>query len=369
MSIYLDNSTAARPSAKALSDSLPFLGDRFGVTSQPHTQGQQLFPAMEEAYLSIYKLLDASQEDGFQFCSSGAEAVNSAFLAGYFDLMVPTGRNHFLSGVTGDAPMILSLNRLEKVGAVGKTIPITAESVADHITPRTAMVSFSWANGLTGLIHPVEEISEVCKERGIRLHLDATHVLGKLFFELDDVGADVITFDGAPLHAPGSSGGIWTKKGVRSSPLILGRDLNVSSLVGLGSAANDLLETRDLICTETSRLRDRLEKGVSDGYSDTMICFQDRERLPHVTTLAFPGVANEALLYRLNEAGVLASIGGGKFQQLSLLLIAEGIEDSIAQTSISFSLSRETTEAEIDQAIQIIVEEVKALRSLSEAIL
>ena len=127
-------------------------------------------------------------------------------------------------------------------------------------------------------------------------------------------------------------------------------------LVSLACAAKEALECRDLLCTEVARLRDKLEQGIIKVYPKAQVCFKDQERLPHCSTIVFPGILNESLLYLLNRRAVYASIGGGSFQQLGLLLQACGVEEHLAQCGVAFTLSRYTTDEEIDHAIDVINE-------------
>lgn len=375
--IYLDNSTTTRPSDQTLSKMMPFFTERWGSPSAPHQMGQELYPAIEESLKTIYALLGAKESDDFVFTSSGAEAINHVIMSAYEDITIPTGKNQFITSNIDEAPTIMSIERLEKYSCVGKMAKanplgqITYQAIADTINPRTAMVSLSWANGLTGIINPVAEIGALCKERGIKYHLDATHVLGKLFFELQEIGADFITFNGDNLHAPKGTGGLFIKEGTKCSPFIVGGveqagrragSLNVPFLAALGQAAKETSETRDLLCTEVARLRNKLEAEVKRGFPEAVIFFQDRDRLPHCTVIGFPGAVNEAMLYALNRKNVFASIGGGRYQQIGLLLMAEGIEETLAHSSVCFSLSRETTEDEIDRAAEIICETAHRLR-------
>jgi len=375
--IYLDNSMTTRPSDKAVCRMLPFLTNMWGSPSAPHQMGQELFPAIEESLKAIYALLGAKETDCFAFTSSGAEAVNHAIISTFLDVSRKTGKNQFITSHADEAPVIMSIGRVEQLGGVGKMVQpdkrglITAEAIAEAITPRTALVSLAWANGLTGVIHPVSEIAKLCADRGIRLHLDATHVLGKIFYELDDIGAHFISFNGDHLHAPKGTGGLYIKAGVNCSPFIVGGleqgglragTLNMPALAALGCAASEALETRDLICTEVARLRDKLETGIVAEFPDAVVFFHDQERLPHCTAIGFKGIANEALLYALNRKNIFASIGGGGFQQIGLILTASGVPEALAQTAISFSLSRLTTEDEIDRAIAIIGETARRMR-------
>lgn len=382
--IYLDNSTTTRPSEQVLAKMMLFFTEMWGSPSAPHQKGQELFSAIQDSMKAIYALLGANEKDDLVFTSSGAEAVNQVFFSAYDDIMRTTGKNQFIVSITDEAPAIMSLSRLERFGAVPKTVNVNAqgkidvETLAESITPRTALVSLSWANGLTGVINPVAEIGTLCQERGIAYHLDATHVLGKLFWELPDIGADFISFNGDNFHAPKGTGGLWIKEGRKCSPFIVGGfeqgghragTLNVPALVGLGKAALEAIDARDLLSIETARLRNKLEEGVKSVFPEAEIFFQNQERLPNCTVIAFPGIANEALLYALNRKGVYASIGGGTFQQIGLVLMASNVEETLAHSAISFSLSRETTENEIQRAVEIIGECAHRLRKISSKLI
>lgn len=378
---YLDNSTIARPSDRTISAMLPFFNELWGSPTAPHLKGQELYPALKESYRALYDLIGAKEKDTVLFTSSGAEAVNHVIHTVYHDVTLSSGKNQFITTALEEAPQTLATSRLAQQHCVNKVVQpdkegiVTAAAVADMISPRTALVSLSWANGLTGVIQPVAEIAELCRKRGILLHLDATHILGKLFYELDDIGADYITFNGDQIHAPKGTGGLYIKDGAPLSPFIVGGNeqggyrggsINMPALVALGHAAKEAVEGRDLLCTEVARLRDDLEKGLEASIPGAFPFFRQQERLPHCTTIAFPGITNEALLFMLNRKEVYASIGGGSFQQIGLLLTACGIDETLAHSAVSFSLSRYTTDDEIDRAVQIITYAVKHLRHISQ---
>jgi len=378
--IYLDNNTTTRPSDKAVQKMLSFYADMWGVPSQPHHMGQELGHSLTDAYKQIYELLGASHNDTVVFTSSGAEGVNHAFLSTYFDQTETTGRNQYITSNIEEAPVLMSISRLEQLHCVGKMIDcdkmgqITPESVAEAMTPRTALVSLSWANGLTGVINPIAEISAVCQQRGVALHVEATHVLGKIFFDLNEIKPTFISFNGDNIHAPKGTGGLFIREGTKCSPFITGGleqagyragNLNVPALMALGTAAQEAQETRDLVCTETARLRGLFEDELLKAIPESFIFFRDAERLPHCFAAAFPGVSNELMLYALNKRGVYACIGGGNFQQIGLVLACAGVSVQIAQTAISFALSRETNESEILRAVSIIAETYHRLKKLS----
>lgn len=356
---------------------MPFFNDMWGSPSSPNYPGNEVLPAMTEAYKSIYALLGAREIDTFVFTSSGAEAVNQALFSAYFDATLATGKNQFLTSLADEAPAIMAFSRLEQFECVCQQVrpnkegKVTAELLSKMITPRTALISLSWGNGLTGTCHPIDEIASLCRQRGILLHLDVSHVVGKLYFEIAEIDAHFFSFSADQLHAPKGCGGLFIKAGTACKPLILGGSeqnnlragsFSMAHLAALGQAAKEASDSRDLLCTEVARLRDKLEMGIVAHYPEAVPFYCDQERLPHCTTIAFPYIVNEAMLYTLNRKGLYACIGGGNFQQLSQLLSFAGVPEDLAQTAVSFSLSRETTEAEIDLAIEKIVESAKQLR-------
>jgi len=378
--IYLDNSLITRPSEESASEMISALSGKWGTSCAPHRFGHQNLPLMEAGYRCLYSLLGADENDVVVMTSSGTEAVNHVVHSVYRDVTVETGKNHFLTSATDEAPAIMAMSHLEKLGCVCRMVDVdeqglvTREAVGDNVTPRSALLSLSWGCGLTGVIQPVRDIAEVCRERGILFHLDASHVLGKLHFDLKDVGADFITFEGSLVHAPQGTGALWIREGVKLSPFLYGGleqgghragPLNLPGLAALGKAASQLLESRDLLCMEGVRLRNMLEEGVQAGYPGAKPLFTEQERLPHITAISFPGIANEALLFALSEEGLYASIGGGLQQQLSLVLESCRVEPMLAHSAVSFSLSRETTEGDIEQAVDIIVKTANKLRESS----
>lgn len=378
--IYLDNSLASKPSEKAVTQMLRYFKEEWGNPSAPHKMGQDLYPDISKSLKSIYALIGAQESHKFVFTSSGTEAINHAFFSTYLNVTRKTGKNHFVTSDIDEAPSLMSISRLEELGCIATLAKpnaegiITSEAIADAITPRTAMISLSWANGLTGVINPIHEIASLCKERGIKLHLDATHVLGKVFFDLEDVDADFISFNGDQIHAPQGTGGLFIREGMPCSPFIVGSldqgklragNFSIPNLIALGHAAEEALECRDLVCTEVARLRDQLEEGIISHYPAASVCFKSQLRLPHCTTLLFPVIHNEAMLFALNRKNVFASIGGGNFQQISLILSSCQFPMIHAQTAVSFSLSRYTTEEEVESAIHIVSEAANYLQKTS----
>ncbi|MCB1136430.1 MAG: aminotransferase class V-fold PLP-dependent enzyme, partial [Chlamydiia bacterium] len=251
---------------------------------------------------------------------------------------------------------------------------VSVEDVLEAITPRTALVSLCAANALTGVINPCSAIAELCEERGIYLHFEISQLIGRSHIDVEELGAELISFGGEHLHGPKGTGLLWMKRGTELSPFIVGGSdqggrragtLNNPGLAGLAEAARLAMDNLDHVCLETARLRDKFETEVLRIFPKAQVCFKDLERTPTTSCIAFPGIANEALLYYLNKRGVYACIGGGGQQQIALVLKAAGFDEEVANCALSFSLSGETTEAEIDEALAALDESVHQLQRLS----
>lgn len=381
--IYLDNHSTAQPSEGVLEAMRPFLTEKWGIPSAPHIKGQELSLDLKHAYTSIYEALSLDDKDCFILTSSGTEAVNHVIQGVFHEISRHTGKNHFLCASTDEASAILAIGQLEKQGVATGTVPadregyVTAAAVADEISPRTALISLSWVNALTGVINPVEEIIELCHGRGILVHLDVTHALGKLYVDLSELGADFITFNGEQVHGPRSTGGLVIRGGKLSSPYIVGSSdqagmrggaLDVGTLVGLACALKEATEQADHVSMELARLRDKFESGLQKKVPEIQLCFEQSERLPNCSAFLFPGVSNDALLYSLSQQGLCACFGGGNFQRIALILEASHIEPELAQTALSFALSRFSSEQEIDDAIELIAFEYERLSKMSISI-
>ena len=287
----------------------------------------------------LRELLGLAPDDTLSLTGSGAEAITEVFYSQYLDHIYQSGKTHFIATTTEEATVQLLLKRFEKLGCTYTLIKpnekgqVTAEMIAAAVNPRTSLVSMSWANPLTGVVHPIWEISEMLSARGVYFHVDATPVLGKLFFRFGDMPIDFLTVDGARLGVP-RAGAVAVRKGSECASLIPKAYPNVAPL--LNAAADQLFQDFDFLCTETATLRDFLEQGVAG-----VPLYANTERLPNVTSLFFEGVSEELFLFHLVQQGVYATYGGGQFPRLPL-------------GTLSFALSRNTKKEEIERVVEII---------------
>lgn len=376
--IYLDNHTTTRPCSPACDRMQFYLREMWGVPTQLHAAGKEVTENLEHHYQTIYDLFHASSEDSFIFTSSGTEAINHVILSSYFEIARKTGKNQFVTCALEDAPILMSLQRLSELGCQVKTVPvlkggeIDLAALKDALNPKTALVSLSWAHGLTGVIQDIPEAAKICEAASVPLHVDATYAAGKVYISLQDVKIAYLSFAGDRLHAPKSTGGLFIHKDSVLAPLFVGgkeqaglraSPFDMPSFAALSAACGQALLTMDQMTTEVVRLRDKLQDGLQSCGAVTL--FQDSFRLPNVLVVAFPGVWHEALLYALNRKGLMATFGGGSCQFLAKSLQLCSYEASLANSALSFALSRNTTEDEIEQAIRCIASEVQKLRKIS----
>ncbi|MCH9611493.1 MAG: Cysteine desulfurase IscS [Chlamydiales bacterium] len=371
--LYFDHQLTRPPKEGVVEKMAPFFHINWLSPVAPYSEMEK---PLEEAKAHIMALL--GRKGHLVFTSSGAEAVNHVVLGSYIDVTRKTGKNHFLATNFSEAPSILSMTRLQEMGClfdmveVNESGQLTKEALIESLTPRTALLSLSLGCGITGVFQKLEGVADLCQERGILLHIDVTHVLDKVPIAID---ADFITFNGEQIGGPKGTGGLLIKEGVELSPLILGGNeqegmrggsFNVPAFVGLGEAARQALESRDHEAMETAVLRAKFEERVLSLLPDTKIVLKDQVRLPHVTTMLFPGVKTDALAYSLAQENLFASVGGGNFQQLHYLLKALKLDDS--HCGLSFSFSSKMGQEELLKAAKLIFENVAKLKRYSEAI-
>ncbi len=370
--VYLDSGTLARPSAHLLNQMIPFLKRHWQSVTAPYLDGKEPFTSINKSLENLRTFLGAGKRDLLHFCPSGGHAISHVYQSVYADHIAQNGKNHILTTDLEEAPIHLLGEQFEKLGVYQKKIPlnekgqVTRENLEKALTPKTGLVSLSWANALTGVIHPIWELAELCKEKEILFHVDASAVLGKLYFKFEELPIDYLTFEGTMVHGPKGSGALFVKGGVDFTTSVPegmeGADLNLAPLIGLGIAIEELDASFDHLCMETARLRDHLEEEILRTIPEAKVHFKEAERLPNTTVISFPGITSELLAFHLKERGVFASFGGGRHQKLEHLLAACNIDGKCA---LSFTLSRDTTEEEINRALGHIVDAAQKCRTFS----
>jgi cysteine desulfurase len=371
--VYLDHHTVSKPFPEAIHAYCDHLKTHFASLLSPYDLGQKQVELVNDSVVKILELLGAP-EHHFVVTGSGAEAIAQVY---YFIHKNSLSRKQPATIVTTEieeAPTLLTLSELKKSGLVHKIIPVDGqgriqiEALKEILEEEVSLVSLSWANGLIGVIQPLEEIISLCKEKRVLLHVDASHVLGKEDFCLNDLGIDFLTFDGARIHAPKATGALVIKEEIDFSELIRGKEpVAPPALLSLRVALEKLYMQCDHFSLEVFRLRDRFEKRLQQECEGVEVLFRAVPRVPHVSVVAFSGIESESLLFSINQKGIFATFGGGVFPKLSHVLSSCGFKESKGQTALSFALAAETTQKEIEHALKVICERIRSLQKVSLA--
>ena len=380
--IYLDNNatTIVDPMVKQAME--PYWCDKYGNPNSLHSFGTEVHPDLRVAMNRLYQGLGAAEDDDILITSCATESNNAVLKGVYFDLIKNGEKNHIVT-TTVEHPCVANTCRfLEQQGVKVTYLPVNqdarveAEAVRRAITEKTALVSVMWANNETGVVFPVREIAQACRERGVLFHTDAVQAVGKVRVDLRAVPADFLSISAHKFHGPKGVGALFVRRGLKLPPLLHGGEqmsgkragtLNVAGIVGMGLAmelANDSLEFED---REVRRLRDKLEDGLA-RLADVMVVGRRELRVPNTLFISVRGVEGEALLWDLNKYGIAASTGSAcasESLEANPIITAIGAGAELSHTGIRLSLSRFTTEAEIDYTIRVFTQAVGRLRAIS----
>jgi cysteine desulfurase len=234
------------------------------------------------------------------------------------------------------------------------------------------LVSVTHASGEIGTIQPLRQIAEICHERNVYLHADASQSFGKIRVAVNELGIDLLTISGHKCYGPKGVGALFVRRGVTLEPWLHGSgeeaglragSENVAAIVGLGRAMQLAAQSLDESAERLSRLRDRLQLQLQYELGDQLVVHGEQaERLPNTLFVSFPIVAGHEILGRIPE--LCASTGSawhGSAASVCPTLAAIGASAEVARGSVRFSLGRPTTEEEVDRAASLILEAWEAL--------
>ena len=312
--------------------------------------------------------------------SCGTESDSTALLSA---LREQPERKEIIT-TTVEHPAILTLcTYLEKEGytvhylKVDNKGRLNLDEYKKLLTDQVAVVSVMWANNETGTFFPVVEMAELANAVGAMFHTDAVQAVGKVPLNLKDTKIDMLSMSGHKLHAPKGIGVLYLKRGTHFRPLLRGGHQergrragteNTTSIVGLGKAAEMAMAAMAYENTEVLRLRDKLEAAILAKVPRSFVTGDTSNRLPNTSNIAFEFIEGEAILLLLNKFGIAVSSGSactsGSLEP-SHVIRAMGIPYNSAHGTVRFSLSRYSTETEVDRVIQIVPEIIAQLRKLS----
>ncbi|MBF0565594.1 MAG: cysteine desulfurase NifS [Nitrospirae bacterium] len=377
--IYLDNNATTQIAPEVAEEMAPYLGKFYANPSSIYTIGQEARVALEAARQKLAGLIGA-HADEIIFTSCGSESDNTAIFSA---IEMHPGKKHIVSTRVEHHAVLNYLKYLEGKGYrvtdldVDSSGAIDVGSFSHALTDDTAIATVMYANNETGVIFPIEQLGAIAREKGILFHTDAVQAAGKIAIDVSKDAIDMLSISGHKLYAPKGIGALYVRRGVPFHPLLIGGHQemgrragteNLASIIALGKAC-ELAGTEIENDTSTIKaLRDKLEKHLLENCPDARLNGNSDKRLPNTTNISFEHVDGEAILLMLDFHGICASSGSAcatGSPEPSHVLSAIGVPPSFIHGSIRFSLSRYTTEADVDFVIEVMPGIIKRLRELS----
>jgi cysteine desulfurase len=366
--IYLDHNATTPVHPEVVEAILPWLKEHFGNPSSTHVYGRRAHEAVEAAREQVAALLGCKTDEVF-FTSGGTEANNLAILGSAEALA--ERRKHVVTSAVEHPATARPCDRLEREGWEVTRLPVDAhgmvriDEVRAFVRGDTALVSVMLANNETGTLMPIHKIAEIAHARGALVHTDAAQAVGKIPARVEDLGVDLLSVAGHKLYAPKGVGALYVRRGTPIRPVLLGagheRGLrpgteNVPYIVGLGKACE--LAARDVEeeAVRQRALRDELWEMLRAEVPGLRLNAHPTERLPNTLNVAFPGVPGSVVLGATPE--VAASTGSACHEGAespSAVLLAMGLEASIALGAVRLSLGRETSTKHVSDAARALV--------------
>ncbi len=380
-SAYMDNNATTRVDPAVLQSILPYFSEYYGNPSSMHSFGGDVGKRLEEARTSVQSLLGAEHDSEIIFTSCGTESDNTAILSA---LSAQPGRREIVTSIV-EHPAVLSLcEHLERhegyrihyipVDRLGR---INMDAYEAALSEQVAVVSMMYANNETGTIFPIEAMARMARAKGAIFHTDAVQAVGKIPLNMRESAIDMLSLSGHKLHAPKGIGALYVRRGTRFRPFLRGGHQergrragteNTTGVIALGKAAELALSHLEYENTRVRAMRDRLEQGLIERVPYSFANGDLDNRLPNTASISFEYIEGEAILMLLSRAGIAASSGSactsGSLEP-SHVLRAMDIPYTAAHGTIRFSLSRETTDAEVDWVLTQTPAIIEQLRRLS----
>jgi len=380
--IYFDYQATTPLDPRVLEAMLPYFTNAFGnAASRSHAFGWKAEEAVERARGEIAALIGASPKE-IVFTSGSTESINLA-MKGVAEMYADKGRHVVTSQVEHKAVLDTS-KHLEKLGydvtylAPTKAGRVTKEMVEAALRPDTILVSLMWANNEVGTLNPIREIGELCHSRGILFFTDATQAVGKVPVDVEADKVDLLCLSGHKIYGPKGVGCLYVRRKNPRVRLVAQIDggghergmrsgtLNVPGIVGLGKACELSRTEMEKDRAHTQGLRDDFEKRIFAALDHVHLNGDKDHRLPNNSNLSFSYVEGESMIMGIKDVAVSSgSACTSASLEPSHVLRAMGVGDELAHSSIRFGFGRFTTKAEVDYAIEHVIQAVKRLRELS----
>ena len=392
--IYLDYSATTPIDGEILKKMMPYLKDKYGNASSLHKFGRETGEAIDTSREEVAKFLNCKETE-IIFTGSATESDNLA-IKGLIKSLQRTKRagekTHIITTQIEHKAVLESCRELEKDGVKVTYLPvgidglINLDDLETEITPETDLISIMYANNEIGTIQPIKEIGELIKKANknkdhrIYFHTDAVQAANWLNCNVQELGVDLLTLSGHKIYGPKGVGLLYIKDKTPISPLIVGGDQewkiragteNVAGVVGMGEAIKKIKSANWRTKIKTiQKLRDKLIADVLIKIDGTKLNGpkKSENKLPNIANLSFRGIEGEALVLSLDQEGIAVSTGSA-CTSLALtpshVLVAMGLPDLEAHSSLRISLGRYTTLQEINYFTRVLADIVKRLRKIS----
>ena len=373
---YLDNNATTRVAPEVVEAMLPYLTEQWGNPSSAYTFGKKAGHAVAEAREKVAALINANPRE-IIFTSCGTESNNAAINSA---LTTQPGKRHIITTVVEHSANIQFGQTMEKRGCEVTWIPVDragqldVHEIHEAIREDTAIVSVMLANNETGVIYPVEEIAAICRAKGVLFHTDAVQTPGKLKLDVKAMEVDFLSLSAHKLHAPKGIGMLYVRKGVSFQPYVMGGGQeqgrrggteNVANMVAFGKAAEIAMASLEENLDRIRALRDRMEEGIISSMEGVTRNGAKEPRLANTSNLSFTNCEAEAILLLLDREGICASSGSActtGSMAPSHLLTAMGLTPELAMSAVRLSLSKYSTDEEVDHLLAKMPEIVAKLR-------
>jgi len=378
--VYLDNAAATRLDERVLEAMKPYFFDVYAVaTSQfGYSIGLDAREALDNARIRIAAALGASPDE-FIFTSGDTESSNLAIKGVALALGEKKGR-HIVTTPIEDFPVLHSVRALERQGfratyvRVDETGRVDLDHLRESLTPETILVSIQTANQEIGTLQDIRTIAEICREKGVLFHTDATHAFTRVPLDVREIPVDLVTVSAHTIHGPRGIGGLYIRKGTPIKKILDGGfqefDLrpgveNIPGVVGFAKAV-ELVTPEET--ARLQRMRDRLLERLLNEIPHTRLNGHPVHRLPHNANVSFRFVEGESLLLHLDMRGFAVSTGSACFSrslEASHVILGIGGDHERAHGSVRFTFGRYNKEEDVDRVVEAVAEVVRELRRIS----
>lgn len=381
--IYLDYNATTPMDPRALESMIPYMREHYGNPSSIHSHGSRAKAALDVSRERVSDLISTKPKE-IVFTSGGSESNNAAIIGAAYALKEKG--NHLITTEIEHASILETFRFLAYHGfkvtflGVNEHGLIDVDELRESITDETILVSVMFANNETGVVMPIDEIAAVAKEKGVIFHTDAIQAFGKMEISLNDISVDMLSISSHKVYGPKGVGALCIRNGLRIDPFIRGGGQergrrsgteNVPAIVGFGKACEIAKEELKSPKSEIRirGMRDRLHRGITDKIDRLRLNGHPEKRLPNTLNLSFDDLEGESLVMSLDLEGIAVSTGSACSEgniDPSHVLLAMGLSEEQASSSIRFSFGRFNEERDVDRVLEVLPGIVDRIRQVRE---